>query len=360
MGAAEAAGRASDAPSAIPRVAVDALFAGPAAARARCDAALYQAASTVGFVTVTALPAEIAPGAASRAELTRIFFAAEAVRARLWRRKFAPVHANVYRGWFPAQPGAATYKEGIDMGPDVAHPQARVDATDPLTEPTPLPSESELPGWSAAVARYYLAMEALAAALLRSLARGLALPECLFAPLFAEGGLSTLRLIRYPPRSAATLEGAPPADTWVEHAGERRYTVGIAHVDSGCMTLLAQDGTGGLQARAAGGAWFDVPPEEGAIVVNFGALLARWTDGRIRATEHRVLGSDRERFSVPFFYEPCVDAVIAPLPLAGATQFEPFRFGDYLWAAVTRFVEFQGLESARGAPSKSPSAEGNP
>ena len=95
MGAAEAAGRASDAPSAIPRVAVDALFAGTAAARARCDAALYQAASTVGFVTVTALPADVAPGAASRAELTRIFFAAEAVRARLWRRKFAPVHANV-------------------------------------------------------------------------------------------------------------------------------------------------------------------------------------------------------------------------------------------------------------------------
>ena len=30
------------------------------------------------------------------------------------------------------------------------------------------------------------------------------------------------------------------------------------------MTLLAQDGVEGLQARARDGAWIDVPPEEGA------------------------------------------------------------------------------------------------
>ena len=113
------------------------------------------------------------------------------------------------------------------------------------------------------------------------------------------------------------------------------------------MTLLAQDGVEGLQARAADGTWLDVPPEADAVVVNFGALLGRWTGGRIRATEHRVLGSDRERFSIPFFYEPRVDATIAPLPLAGGPSFEPFVFGDYLWATVTRLVEFQGLESAR-------------
>jgi isopenicillin N synthase-like dioxygenase len=333
--------------AAIPSIPVGALFAGPGAARDRCDAALMAAAATVGFLTVTELPAAIAPTDAVRADLKRIFAADEAVRRRLWRRKFAPAHANVYRGWFPAQGGAATFKEGIDMGPDVAHADFRVDPADPLTEPTPLPTEAELPGWRAAVARYYLGMESLARALTGALARGLGIPEHAFDPIFAGGGLSTLRLIRYPPRTAESLAGAPEPDTWVLHDGRRRHTVGVAHVDSGCMTLLAQDGVDGLQARGSDGSWLDVPPSAAAVVVNFGALLGRWTGGRIRATEHRVLGVDQERYSIPFFYEPRVDATIAPLPLAGGPAFEPFVFGDYLWATVTRFVEFHGLESVR-------------
>jgi isopenicillin N synthase-like dioxygenase len=85
-------------------------------------------------------------------------------------------------------------------------------------------------------------------------------------------------------------------------------------VDSGFVTLLAQDGVAGLQARAADGSWLDVPPREGTLAVNFGKLLESWTGGRIRATEHRVLGSAQERRSIPFFYEPRADAVIAPCP----------------------------------------------
>jgi isopenicillin N synthase-like dioxygenase len=66
------------------------------------------------------------------------------------------------------------------------------------------------------------------------------------------------------------------------------------------------------------------------LVINFGRLLGRWTSGRLRATEHRVLASDRERFSLPFFYEPRADAEIAPLPLPGGEDFAPFRYGDYV------------------------------
>lgn len=341
----------------IPSISVAALYGGPGPERDRCDAALGRAAAEVGFLTATALPDGTAPTAAVRAGLKRIFTADAAVRRRLWRRKFDPDHPNVYRGWFPAQPGAATYKEGIDMGPDVAHGDARGDPSDPLTEPTPLPAEAELPGWRAEVAGYYRGMEALAARLTAALARSLGLPERVFEPLFAGGGLSTLRLIRYPVRPPGSLDGAPPEDTWVVHQGQRRHTVGAAHVDTGCMTLLAQDGVDGLQVRAADGGWLDVPPAPDSIVVNFGALLQRWTGGRIRATEHRVLGSDRERYSIPYFYEPRVDACIAPLDLPGAPRFEPFLFGDYLWAAVTRFVEFHGLESARPAPRAAPIPE---
>ncbi len=331
----------------IARIDAGPLLGEATAERRRVDEVFIAAATSAGFVTLAGLPAEIAPTAVLRADLKRLFGLAEADKRSLTRRKFVAANPNVYRGWFPAQAGAATYKEGIDLGPDLAVPGFRVDAADPLTEPTPLPGESQLPLWRAAAARYYLAMQRLADALVRSLARGLELPEHSFAPLYISAGLSTLRLIRYPERTAASLVGAPQADTWVTHRGVRRHTLGIAHVDTGCMTLLAQDGIAGLQACTRDGEWLDVPPEEGSIVVNFGALLERWTGGRIRATAHRILGSGCERHAIAFFYEPAVDALICPLPLAGAPRFEPFPFGDYLWALVTRFVEFEGLEDAR-------------
>jgi isopenicillin N synthase-like dioxygenase len=51
--------------------------------------------------------------------------------------------------------------------------------------------------------------------------------------------------------------------------------------------------------------------------------------------------------SVPFFYEARADAEICPLPFDAADAFEPFLYGDYLWATTTQFVEFRGMESLR-------------
>jgi isopenicillin N synthase-like dioxygenase len=111
------------------------------------------------------------------------------------------------------------------------------------------------------------------------------------------------------------------------------------------VTLLAQDGVPGLQARGRDGAWIDIPPIEGTLAINFGGLVERWTGGRIRATEHRVISPNRERFSIPFFYEPRVDAVIAPLD--DTADFTPFSYGDHLWAAMCRFVEFRDIADLR-------------
>jgi len=113
------------------------------------------------------------------------------------------------------------------------------------------------------------------------------------------------------------------------------------------VTLLAQDRVAGLQVRGRDGQWIDVPPLEESLVVNFGQVLEQWTAGRIRATEHRVLGSDVERYSIPFFYEARADATIAPLPIDPADRFAPFEYGDFLWKRITQFVEFRGMEAER-------------
>jgi isopenicillin N synthase-like dioxygenase len=95
-----------------------------------------------------------------------------------------------------------------------------------------------------------------------------------------------------------------------------------------------------------------VPVKTDALAVNFGGLLARWTGGRVRATQHRVLSSGGERFSIPFFFEPRPNTMIAPLPLAGIESFEPFQFGDHLWATTTKFPENYGLGHLR--PARAP------
>lgn len=333
----------------IPTIDIAPLFSAAGTARDQADAAIAAAAAEIGFMLVGNLPAEIPIASADLQILKRIFTLPSDAIQRLWRQKFAAANANIYRGWFPLQEGHPTYKEGIDIGPDIAYGPVVTDAGDPLREATPLPEENLLPGWHAAVARYYQALERVGQALMRSIARGLGLDEGFFDDAF-RGGVSTLRLIHYPPRSAASLERLQDDKCWTEHDGKRVYLTGAPHADSGLVTLLAQDGVAGLQALARDGRWIDVPPRDGTLVVNFGRLLERWTGGRIKATQHRVIGGGAERYSIPFFYEPRVDAVIAPLPSAAqgaAADFAPFLYGDHVWAATMKFVEFHGLEHLR-------------
>jgi isopenicillin N synthase-like dioxygenase len=331
---------------AIPCIDIGSLFGAPSRARDATDRAIMAAAAMPGFMVVKGLPSDVPAGPATRADLLRLFQLPASETRKLWRQKFDPGHPNVYRGWFPLQTGFLTAKEGIDLGADVAYGPAVVYADDPLREATPMPSAEALPGWRESVSAYYLGMERVSRALMRAIARGLSLQEHFFDSAF-DRGLSTLRLLRYPVRTDLDQVAQSDPSVWVSHNGGRCCVTGAAHVDSGFLTLLAQDGVSGLQARHRSGEWLDVPPMEQALAVNFGKVLERWSGGRIKATEHRVIGTGRERMSIPFFYEARADAEIRPLPMDGAAAFEPFLYGDYLWATTTQFVEFKGMEPLR-------------
>lgn len=58
-----------------------------------------------------------------------------------------------------------------------------------------------------------------------------------------------------------------------------------------------------------------------------------------------MVGSGRERFSIPFFYEPAIGAVISPL--VGGAHFPPVTYGDHLWEATTKFIEQKGIAHLR-------------
>ncbi len=82
-----------------------------------------------------------------------------------------------------------------------------------------------------------------------------------------------------------------------------------AHQDSGLLTLLQVFGSPGLELQH-GGQWYRVEARPDTLVVNLGEQMTDMSNGLLRATVHRVVDIGRERFSVPFFYEPCCDGDI--------------------------------------------------
>lgn len=327
----------------IPVIDARPLFAPPGPVRDACDAAIGGACREAGFLVLADLPSPFLLTDATRNRLTAVFSLPESEKHRMARRKYNPVSPNFYRGFFPLFEGDPSYKEGIDIGPDFAPDDPRV-AGDPLVEPNPWPDEAVLPGWRAEMTARFDTMERLGLAVLASMARHLGLAEDHFARHFRPGN-STLRLNHYPPRSADSADRLG-AGGWRENGGMQRPIVTPEHTDSGCVTLLVQDGVGGLQAKTPDGCWIDVPPLDGGIVVNLGDALERWTNGLFRATPHRVLGGRGERVSVPFFFEPNSDAVIEAAPglvTAGRPALPPVRYGSYLIEKLQQFGEYRGI-----------------
>lgn len=103
------------------------------------------------------------------------------------------------------------------------------------------------------------------------------------------------------------------------------------HADDGFITLLLQDEVGGLEVRPHGqDAWLPVEPIPGALVVNLGEMLEVATDGYLMATIHRVQSPPEgvDRYSVPFFYSPRLDAVIEKVELPPALAAEARGVSD--------------------------------
>jgi isopenicillin N synthase-like dioxygenase len=232
--------------------------------------------------------------------LDRLLDAATAFFARPEDEKAAiamPRGGKAWRGWFPLAgeltSGVPDRKEGIYFGAEGAADDPR-----PLHGPNLFPADPADLG--PAVLATLDAFTALGHRLMGLLALGLGLDDDTFATGLTADPTILFRIFHYPP-----VREADGAGDW-----------GVAeHTDYGLLTLLLQDGSGGLQVRT-GGEWIDIPPVEGALVCNLGDMLERLTEGRYRSTPHRVHSpSGSGRISCPFFFDPGWDAEVEPLPL---------------------------------------------
>ena len=206
-----------------------------------------------------------------------------------------PKSKHVYRGYFPAEEGASSHKEGFEITEEL-------DPDDPdvkkivLYETNQWPVEDATVPFRQIMTKYYTNMDRTALEVTRLIALGLGRDENTFDELFLTKPLSTLRLISYPPRKEEPPPESKDGDL-VLQCNE--------HVDGVFLTFLSTFHHRGLQILTKEGKWAYVEPRPNSLVVNIGEILAKMSKNRLKATKHRVIYMGEWRYSLPFFYEPC-------------------------------------------------------
>lgn len=212
---------------------------------------------------------------------------------------------------------AGDLKETLDTGTEYALDHPLVVAGTPLHGPNQWP---RLDGFREAYDAYRAAVIEAALRMQRAMAVALGLPAAFFE---AQPGdtMFHLRMIHYPPQSRVT-----PAPGQLGCG---------AHTDYGTLTVLADDGIGGLQVQERSGRWIDVEVPDGRLVVNIGDLMAIWTNDRWVSNPHRVVNPvGVDRYSSPLFVTPPFHLRIETLPTCrgadGSGRHEPLVSGPYL------------------------------
>ena len=300
----------------LPLIDMTGVHQGDAASIQRVGAAIREACSESGFFYIT-------NHGVPQAVIDRAMAAAKKFFAYPVETKRQVAVNKRHRGWH-ALGGALMYeatrpdhKEFFSIGLELPEDDANVLAGEALRGPNQWPAF--MPELQKALDDYYAAIAVAGADLLKAVAAGLGIDEDFFTAKY-DKRLQRTQMVYYPPH--------PPmaeADQF-----------GVApHTDYGCITLLYQDDSGGLQVRELGtNDWIDATPIHGSLVVNVGDLLARWSNDRFRSTLHRVINkSGHERYSIATFYDPTYSAMVDPCDLGvepDASLYPPVAAGDYI------------------------------
>ena len=291
---------------------------------------IKKASEEVGFFTVTG-------HGISNEKIDRIlstcrhfFHSPDEEKIKIAPKKWNANTDTVYRGYFPS---SVNGKEGLDIG----DPRLTLDMKDLLSkEKFEVNHDMSYlnPNWQSIIDDYYNSVFDLGLKLFKSIisvySNNLNLADQAFV---RPKTLSTLRFNFYPKQ-----------DKPVEVSEQDGVALGCeTHVDSGIMTILFQDKKGGLQVQNRHTLeWHDVPHDPNAYVVNTGSALEYLTNGKMKATNHRVLFNQEERISIPFFFEPSYDFKLDPkyLEISEDYKYDIDNYENFLTNSLKKFVEY--------------------
>ncbi|HVG82734.1 MAG TPA: 2-oxoglutarate and iron-dependent oxygenase domain-containing protein [Methylomirabilota bacterium] len=317
----------------VPLVDFGPFLEGPASERKRVALEIGRACRDIGFFYL------VHHGVPQRL-VDRVFAEASRFFALPLDRKaeIAIEKSRCHRGWFALggenldpskQRQAGDYKEGIKIGRDLPLDHPLVKAGLPLHGPNQWPSG--LPGWKDTMQEGYNALSRLGREIMHAFALALELPETHF-DRWLTGPMATLGPLHYPPQTGRITE--------------ERIGAG-AHTDFGCLTILAQDPVWGLQVRNSARRWVDAPYVSGSFVVNVGDMMERWTNGLFTSTVHRVINvSGKDRYSLPFFFDPDFDADLSVLQTCtgpgNPPKHPPTTGGQHLLDRINATFDYRG------------------
>jgi len=194
----------------------------------------------------------------------------------------------------------------------------------------PWPDEAMVPGFRGAICEYNAEVERLGKVLMRIFARVLKCEEEKLLAM-ADKHVSPMNLFSFT----------------MGEGGE----VLPAHGDVSAFTVLSHDtspgaaGSACLEMLTPDGQWEAVSPVPGTFLVNLGQIMQRWSNGRLRATIHRVVppvGQEgAKRQTITFFQLLNYDASVSVLPecRVGAEKYEPLTVAEWTAKRLAGFYE---------------------
>ena len=227
--------------------------------------------------------------------------------------------------------------EAYVIATDYADDNPNVIAGEPFYGKMPWLPEEALPGFRSASEKYMKTITALGKKLLPVWALSLDLKEDFFKPMF-EDNYTYFRLAKYPQQIDKNMD-----DMGVS-----------AHADTGFMTFLPPANEEGLQVLDTNNNWFWPELPEGALIVNAGQFLGRWTNDRFRATPHRVVPPFKaDRYSLACFVNPNFEAVGECLPTC-TSEVNPPKYPTqtyrefFNWYMTNTFTHYGTLKKVDG------------
>ena len=291
---------------------------------------IKEASEDIGFFTVTNHGIPISKIKNLLKTCKKFFYLPEEDKLKIAPKKWNPNTNTVYRGYFPS---SVNGKEGLDIG----DPLLKQDMAD-LLKKEKFEVNHDMtfldPSWQATINNYFDDLHNLGMIIFKTIISSFSSNLSIADRAFQRPKtLSTLRFNYYPKQ-----------DKPVEVSSQDGVALGCeTHVDSGIMTILYQDKKGGLQVQNRHSLeWHDVPHDPNAFVINTGLALEYLTNGRMKATNHRVLFNQEERISIPFFFEPSYDFILDPkyLDINENLIYNIDNYEDFLTNSLKKFVEY--------------------
>ena len=261
----------------------------------------------------------------------KFFNSSKKNKTKLSPKKWNPKNKNIYRGYFPNDVNG---KEGLDIGDLKVSKKYASLVKNQYIEYLNLNKsidKKSIKILSDYFDKIFILGEVLFKSIIKLYNKNTDTSNSAFSRLKT---LSTLRFNYYPNQTKP-----------VEISKQDGVALGCeTHVDSGIFTIVYQDKKGGLQVQnRKNKKWYNVPFNTNALIVNTGLALEFLSNGKFKATNHRVLWNKTKRMSVPFFFEPSYDFKMSKSFLSKDSK---FKFNDeiyekFLNKSLKKFIEYQ-------------------